>query len=366
MKSAQKTHPSGTPKKNRKNSKKAGLSPGSVVFVGEQKVAATTLRVVDYSASHCDEREIQSIDECFPLLASPSCTWVVIEGLQDIDMIKRIGHHVGLHSLLLEDIVNTSQRPRIEGTDDHLFCVLKGLRTNRDTGMVAADQVTLVVGQNYVISFQEIHEEAFDAVLNRIRTPQGQHRRAGADYLAYSLLDALVDYYFGPLEVMADQLESLEQVVVDNPRPEALRQIHRLKRDVVMVRKTIWPMREVVAGLRRIQSSIMTEATRPYLADVYDHTVQVMETTESLRDVIGSLLDTYLSSVSNRMNEVMKVLTLIATVFIPLTFLAGVYGMNFDHMPELHWAWFYPVGFWIAIGGTIVAMVALFRWKRWI
>ena len=353
-------------KKPRKGLRKAGLSPGSVVFVGEQKVATTTLRVVDYSASHCEERELQSIEECFPLLNSPSCTWVIIEGLQDIDMIKRLGRHIDLHPLLLEDIVNTSQRPRIEGTDDHLFCVLKGLRLSPDTEAIAVDQATLVVGRNYLISFQEIHEQAFDAVLNRIRMPQGQHRRAGSDYLAYSLVDALVDYYFGPLEVMADHLETLEQAVVDNPRPETLHQIHRLKRDLVTVRKTLWPMREVVAGLRRIQSSIMTEATRPYLADVYDHTVQVMETTESLRDVIGSLLDTYLSSVSNRMNQVMKVLTLIATVFIPLTFLAGVYGMNFDYMPELHWGWFYPLGFWIAIGIVIVLMVALFRWKHWI
>ena len=350
----------------RRGSKKAGLSPGSVVFVGEQKVAATRIWVLDYSATHCDEREVTSIEECFPLLAAPSHTWVIVEGLQDTAAIEQLGRHIGLHPLLLEDIVNTSQRPRFESTDDHVFCVLKGLRYDGGSQSIAVDQTTLVVGQTYVISFQETHEGAFDAVRERIRKETGHHRKHGVDYLAYSLLDALVDHYFAPLEAMADQLEGLEQEVVDDPRPETLHKIHHFKRDLILIRKSVWPMREVISAFRRIESPIVSDATGPYLADVYDHTIQVIDTIESLRDVIGSLLDTYLSSVSNRMNQVMKLLTLVATVFIPLTFVAGVYGMNFDHMPELHWTWFYPFGFWVTIGLAAMLMVGLFRWKGWI
>jgi magnesium transporter len=366
MTSKRTDRPPGARKSARRGSKKAGLAPGSIVFVGEQKVPATTIRVLDYSATHCDERKLRSVEECYPFLEAPSCTWVIVEGLQDTAAIERLGLHLGLHPLLLEDIVNTSQRARFESTEDHLFCVLKSLRSQNDTHEISVDQISLVVGKNYVISFQESHEPAFDAIEERVRNPRGRHRKAGADYLAYSLLDSLVDHYFRPLEAMADHLEGLEQEVVDNPRPQTLQHIHQLKHDLVFVRKSVWPIREVVAALRRSEGDIISDTTGPYLADVYDHTIQVMETIESLRDVTGGILDTYLSSINNRMSEVMKVLTLIATVFIPLTFLAGVFGMNFEHMPELHWGWFYPVGFWIASILTVLLMVAVFRWKHWI
>ncbi|MGB2958629.1 MAG: magnesium/cobalt transporter CorA [Bacteroidota bacterium] len=349
-----------------RSSKKAGLSPGSVVFVGERKLPSTTIRIIDYDATHHDEREVSSAEECFPYIDSPRTTWIMVEGLQNTDAIEKLGKYIGMQLLELEDVVNTFQRSRFEADEDQLFCVVKGLRHDRETGEISIDQTTLVVGKNYVISFQENQEQAFEAVKKRLNNPGGRHRNQGAVYLAYSLIDALVDHYFSPLENMAEKIEHLELQAVSDPRPEVLKAIHRTKRDLAFVRRSILPMREVVSAFQRSDSGLIAASVRPYLADVYDHTIQVLDIVESFRDIVGGLLETYLSSISNRMNEVMKLLTLIATVFIPLTFIAGVYGMNFDHMPELHWEWFYPHGFWITIAVVVLLMLAVFRRKGWI
>jgi magnesium transporter len=350
----------------RRSSKKAGLSPGSVVFVGERKLPSTTITVIDYDASHHEERQVSSAEECFPYIDSPRITWIMVEGLQDTETIQKLGKYVEMHLLEIEDVVNSSQRPRFAAEEDQLFCVVKGLRYETEAQELSIDQTTLVVGKNYVFSFQENHEQVFDAVKKRLSNPNGRHRKEDAVYLAYSLIDALVDHYFSPLEIMAEEIERLEVQAVSDPTQEVLQAIHRTKRNLAFVRRSVLPMREVISAFQRSESSLIRSSVRPYLADVYDHTIQVLDIVESFRDIVGGLLDTYLSSVSNRMNEVMKLLTIIATVFIPLTFIAGVYGMNFDHMPELHWGWFYPHGFWATIAVVAVLMLALFRRKGWI
>jgi magnesium transporter len=344
---------------------KVGLPPGTLVHVGERKTEKVKMTVIDYDQKNFEEREARKIEECFPFRDKPTVTWINIDGLQEVKIVERIGAHFGIHPLVLEDILHTGQRPKAEDLGDYLFIVLKMVYHDENEDEITGEQVSLILGPNYIISFQEREGDIFNQIRERIRNAKGRVRKMGSDYLAYALLDAIVDHYFVVLEKLGETIESLEEELVTNPTPETLHTMHKLKSTMIFLRKSVWPLREVIAALERGESPLIEKSTEIYLRDVYDHTIQVVETIETFRDMVSGMLDIYLSSVSNRMNEVMKVLTIIATIFIPLTFIAGIYGMNFKFMPELEWHWGYPAALVIML--ILVAfMVMYFRKKRWL
>ncbi len=350
----------------RKSSKKAGLSPGTLVFVGDKKTENTRIRLLDYNETKIEEKELKKIEEVFPLKNTSTISWINIDGLQDTSIIEKIGNHFKIHSLVLEDILNTNQRPKIDDYEDYLYIVFRMVHYDKDKQEISTEQVSLIAGKNFVISFQEKVGDVFDPIRERLRNSKGRIRREGSDYLSYSLIDAVVDSYFVVLENIGEVIEDLEDELISNPQQENLHSIHKMRREMILLRKSVWPLREVINNLERGDSDLIQESTGIFLRDVYDHTIQIIETIESFRDMISGMLDTYLSSLSYKMNEVMKVLTIIATIFIPLTFIAGVYGMNFEHMPELKWNWIYPDGFWLlmfAIGGI---MIYYFKKKNWL
>jgi magnesium transporter len=349
----------------RKTSKKVGLSPGSLVHIGEKKVEKVRITVIDYDVDQFQEKEVETIEECFPFKDTPTVTWINIDGLHEVQIIEKIGEHFAIHPLIQEDIVHTGQRPKMEDMESYIFVVARMLFYNDETREIESEQVSLILGPNYVISFQEKEGDIFDPVRERIRKGKGRIRRMKADYLAYALVDTLVDNYFIILENLGEKIEGMEDELVANPRPQTLQTIHILKREMIFLRKSVWPLREVISSLERGEPSLIDPSTEMYFRDVYDHTIQVMDTVETFRDMVSGMLDTYLSSLSNRMNEVMKVLTIIATIFIPLTFVAGIYGMNFEFMPELKWHW----GYFAALGLMVVifiGMVFYFKRKRWL
>ena len=349
----------------KKMSGKAGLPPGTIVTVGAEKAEQTKITLFDYDEARFEEKTIERVEDCLPFKDKPTVTWVNIDGLRDVAAIEKIGKDFGLHPLVLEDIVSGGQRPKMEDFGDYIFMVLKMLVLEKGADEVRAEQVSLVLGPSFVISFQEVAGDVFELIRDRIRQGKGRIRKMGSDYLAYALLDAIVDNYFIILERFGERIESLEDELIGNPSPDTLQTLHNLKREMIFLRKSVWPLRELISGLQRAESRLIADATSIYLRDVYDHTIQVMDTVESFRDMVSGMLDTYLSSLSNRMNEVMKVLTIIATIFIPITFIAGIYGMNFAFMPELgfRYAYFIALGVMAGVG---IAMVAYFKRKGWL
>ncbi|MGZ3536393.1 MAG: magnesium/cobalt transporter CorA [Thermodesulfobacteriota bacterium] len=347
-----------------KRSRKAGLSPGTLIHIGKE-VERLKITVMDYDEAHFQEKEIKTIEECFAFKDTPGITWINIDGLHRIEIIEKLGECYGFHPLVLEDILNTDQRPKMEDYGDYLYIVLRMLSYNNKSKETETEQVSLILGPNFLFSFQENQGDVFDPVRERIRTGKGRIRKMGADYLAYALLDLIVDNYFVIMEKLGETIEFLEEKLVTQPVPETLQTIHQLKRELIFLRKAVWPLREVIGGLQRGELTLIKETSRVYLRDVYDHTIQVIDTIETFRDMISGMLDIYLSSVSNRLNSVMKVLTIIATIFMPLTFLAGIYGMNFKYFPELEWRWSYPV-FWLVSVLISVSMLLYFKKKNWL
>ena len=349
----------------KKRSGKAGLPPGTLVHVGERKAEKVKIRILDYDEAQFEEKEAKTIEESFPFKDKPTVTWINIDGLHEVEIIEKLGSHFGLHPLLLEDILNTDQRPKMEDYGDYIFIVLKMLYSGENKDEIEAEQVSLILGSNFVISLQEREGDVFDPVRDRIRKSKGRIRKTGSDYLAYALLDAIVDNYFLILENVGEKIEDTEQQLATNPSPTTLQYIRELKNEMIFLRKSIWPLRELINGLERCESTLIHESTGAYLRDVYDHTIQIIDTVESCRDMISGMVDIYLSSISNKMNEVMKVLTIFASIFIPLTFVAGVYGMNFEFMPELTWRWGYFA--LLAVMALIgISLVFYFKRKRWL
>ena len=346
-------------------SKKAGLPPGTLVHIGEKKTAPVRISLWDYGPEHVQEKELQDIADAFPFDQTPSATWINIDGIHNTALIERLGAHFHIHSLVLEDIVNAGQRTKIEDYEDYLFLVVKMLLYDTSLAEVKSEQVSMLLTPACLITFQEMPGDVFDTVRDRIRRGRGRIRKSGCDYLAYALLDAVVDQYFGVLEIFGDRIEAIEEDLDEDAAPDLLQQIHRIKRDMIYMRKQVWPLRETVSSLMKNESALIHEHTGVFLADVYDHTIQVIDTVESFRDILGGMMDLYLSSVSNRMNEVMKVLTIMATIFIPLTFVAGIYGMNFKYMPELEWHWGYA-GAWGVMLTTALGMIVYFKIKKWL
>jgi magnesium transporter len=353
------------PKLTKKRSKKAGLPPGTLVHIGEKKAEEPKITIIDYDEVHFQEREIEKIEECFVFRDQPTVTWINVDGLHQVEILEKLGECYGLHPLVLEDILNTDQRPKMEDYGDYIYIVLKMLDQNNKSNEIVTEQISLILGPNFVFSFQERTGDTFDQIRERIRNGKGRIRKMGADYLAYTLLDSIVDNYFIILEKLGEKIEFLEEELVTRPIPETLHAIHHLKREMIFLRKAVWPLREVIGNMERGEPPLVKETTRIYLRDVYDHTIQVIDTIETFRDMVSGMLDIYLSSVSNRLNAVMKVLTIIATIFMPLTFIAGIYGMNFKYMPELEWYWGYPA-VWIVVVIIGISMLIYFKKKRWL
>jgi len=355
----------------KKAKKKLGLKPGSVVYVGEKRVEKVTIDVIDYTDSDFTEKRVDNIEECFPFKESPTMSWINITGIHETDIVERLGKHFDMHPLVLEDIVNTGQRPKMEDTGEYIFVVLKMLYKADEDGELSAEQVSILFGKNWVITFQEKPQDVFELVRQRIKRTVPRVRFMTADYLAYTLIDAAVDHYFLVLEDVGERIEALEDEIADSPKQESLATIRELKKQLIFMRKAVWPLREVIGGLERTESKLIKDSTEPYIRDLYEHTIQVIDTVETFRDMVSGLLDLYHTGVSNHMNEVMKVLTIIATIFIPLGFLAGVYGMNFDtgaspfNLPELGFRFGYPM-FWGAVVIVASGLLWFFRRKNWL
>jgi magnesium transporter len=348
----------------RRRSEKAGLPPGSLVYVGDAGQEKTVIDVIDYTWDEIREEAEIGVDDLTPYLERESVTWFNVTGLKDTAAIGRIGEIFGLHPLVLEDILNTEQRPKTEEYDGTIYVILKMIGYSAE-GDLMDEQISLVLGKNYVISFQERQGDVFDPVRERIRAGKWRSRRLGADYLAYALVDAIVDGYFTVMETFGEKIETVDDALIEDPDPGVIRAIQGVRRDLLYLRKRIWPLREVVSSLERTDSPLFADQTKVYLRDVYDHTVQVIDALEIYRDMGAGMLDIYLSSTSNRMNEVMKVLTIIATIFIPLSFIASVFGMNFRQMPELEWEFGYHSSL-LLMATVALGMLLYFRKKRWI
>ncbi|UCE13764.1 MAG: magnesium/cobalt transporter CorA [Candidatus Heimdallarchaeota archaeon] len=349
----------------KKRKKKIGLPPGTPIFVGRKKIEDVKITILDYDEKDCEEKEVKTVEDCLPFKARPTITWVNIDGLHETSILEKFGKHFNLHHLLLEDILNTDQRPKIDDYENHLYVVLKMLNYDEERKSVVIEQVSLILGKNYVLTFQERHEDVFDPIRERIKGKKGKIRSCGADYLFYALIDVIVDNYFLILERLSERMEFLEEEVVTAPGTETLQIIHSLKTNIIFIRKAVWPLRELISRLERGGSALIQNETQKYLRDVYDHTIQVIDTVETLRDIVSGLLDIYLSSISNKMNEVMKVLTIIATIVIPMTVISGIYGMNFQLMPELEWPIGYPIALFLMLL-VAITMIGYFRKKGWL
>ena len=345
--------------------RKAGLPPGTPVYIGEGKTEKIRVTVIDYDENQVLEKEIGDVGECLPFKDKKTVTWINVDGIHEVDVIESLGRCFDLHPLIIEDIANTEQRPKLEDYDKYLFIVLKMITYEEKSNNLQVEQVCLVLGDRFVISFQEQKGDIFDSIRSRIRNNKGRIRKMGADFLAYTIMDTIVDHYFFILEKLGEIIEDIEDTLVADPQPQKLQEIHRLKREMILLRKSVWPLRELINGMERGESALVRKETQVFLRDVYDHTIQVIDTVETYRDMIAGMHDTYLSSISNRMNQIMKVLTIIATIFIPLTFIAGIYGMNFKFMPELEWRWGY-LFFWGVILVIAVLMLVQFRRKKWL
>ncbi len=351
--------------KHSKFGKRAGLPPGTLVHTGQKKLDKMRVRVIDFNSEKLEEKEIEKLEDVFQYKDSPTASWINIDGLHETKKIEALGAHFGVHSLVLEDIVNTRQRAKTEIYYDHIFIVMKMLRAGNADREIAAEQLSLLIGDNYVITFQERVGDVFEPVRERLRTNRIRIRKGGPDYLAYSLIDAVVDNYFFLLDNMEEQLDNLEERLNADPNESVLQELYTMRKKISRVRKAVLPVRELVGALTREESPVMQENTLIYFRDVYDHAVRVSETIDTLRDMLAGMIDAYHTMMSNRMNEVMKVLTIIATIFIPLTFIAGIYGMNFQVMPELSWKYGYFAALVVMLVAAIL-MVIWFRKKKWL
>lgn len=345
----------------RKRARKAGLSPGTVVFTGERLTDRVKLTVTDFDAATLCEAEVERPEECARYRDSKTVSWIDVEGLHDVTLLEELGSVFGIHPLVLEDIAHPGQRAKLEVFEEYLFIVTRAITPGTEQEPLE-EQISMIVGQTYLLTFRERSSTVFDAVRQRIQTNRGRVRRMGVDYLTYALLDAVVDQYFVVLEDIGEALEDVEDVLLEEPGPECLEALHELRKHVMTVRRAAWPVRDILSAVLREESELFDPATLPFLRDLQDHSLHVMDIVENFREMQASLMEVYLTSLSQRTNEVMKVLTIIATVFIPLTFIVGVYGMNFAFMPELQSAWGYP-SVWIAMV-LLTAVQLFFMWRK--
>ncbi len=348
----------------KRNSQKAGLSSGTLVHAEAGKTGPVRVTILNYSETEFEEKEVTAGDKLI-FENKPAVTWINVDGIHQPEIIQKIGDRFSLHPLLLEGISNTKQRPKIDDYGDHMLVVLRMLYLGKENGKVTGEQVSLILGPNYVISFQEREGDVFDVIRDNIRQDKGRIRKTGADYLAYALINAIVDHCYIILEEVGDTIEDVEQRLAKNPSPRNLQLLRQLKKEMLFIRKSVWPLREVVSHLECCESQLIHASTGVYLRDVYNHTIEIIDMMENYRDMTSGMLDIYFSSISNRMNEIIKVLTIFASIFIPLTFIASLYGMNFRFMPELGWRWgYFSVLLVMVLIGVI--MIMYFRRKKWL
>jgi magnesium transporter len=346
-------------------SNKAGLPPGSLVHIGEVPETGVRITTVDYNKDIIEEHSIESIDQILQYRVKDTVTWVNIEGLANVDLIGAIGEEFNIHPLVLEDILNTQQRPKLEEYDDYLYCVLKGISLGGDGFSVFYEQISILILDNFLFTFKEKQDEIFEPVKRRLRSSKGHFRSQGADYLAYVILDTIVDSYFTLQDSLDDIVDSVEEELLTNSTAETLATIQGVKRELIFIRRSISPLREMLNAILRSESHLIQEKTLIYFRDISDHVLRISESIESSRDMVAGLLDIYITSISNKMNEIMKVLTVFASIFIPLTFIAGIYGMNFDYMPELKWKWAYPA-LWVSFITIPMILLVYFKKKKWL
>lgn len=349
----------------KKNRKKVGESPGSLIHIGDYSSEKIELTLIEYNKEFYERKELNKIEECFQRKDASTIKWVNIEGVHDVSIIEKIGKQFSFHPLMLEDILNTNQRPKMDDYEDYILVVLKMIYYNEEKREVVTEQVSLVLVDNYVFCFQEFKGDVFDGIRERISTAKGNIRKLGADYLMYAIIDSIVDSYFIILEKLGDNAEEIEHKLMEEPEKEILQNIYNTKRELIYLNNSVWPLREVIGNLTRTDSKLIGENTQLYLNDIHDHIMQIVDVIDSYRDIMSGMLDTYLSSISNRTNDVMKTLTIFSSIFIPLTFLAGIYGMNFKYFPELGIPWAYPA-FWVITVVMIILMLLYFRRKRWL
>lgn len=342
--------------------RKKGLPPGSLVYVGDEEASTTKISIIDYSGDNLVERRVDHIEEVFPYTESDSVTWINIEGLDDINVFKSIRDKFGVHPLLIEDILNTEHRPKINILNDYVVMILKMVWFNKEEIEIEEEQISIIIKDQTIFTIQEKEGDVLEPVRKAIRQNLGKIRNMSAGYLAYSILDAIVDQYLFESESISSDIEQLEEDMVLNPDQFVLQQIYHYKNIGMHMRKIVWPVKEIITGLEK--TKIIDLNTGFYLKDVSDHIIHVMDNVEMTRTMAANLLDVYFSSVSNKMNEVMKVLTIVSTIFIPLTFIAGIYGMNFMYMPELDERWAYPLVWGLMIAMTL-GMILYFKRKRW-
>lgn len=354
-----------TKKRIKKKNLKIGQLPGSVIYTGEKAGHKLFMESFDYSKDTFTETELSQIEEGFQFKTSETITWLNINGLNHVGAIEKIGGHYNLHPLVLEDIVNVNQRPKIDEFEDYLFVALKMLYLNSNDKIIS-EQVSFVLGKNFVLSFQESEGDVFEEVRNRIRLAKGRIRTLGSDYLLYTLIDAVVDHYFNIIESLSDKLEDLESDMFDGRMDGSMsQQVQEMKREVLKIRRAIFPLREVISRIEKHESPLISRKTKTYFRDIYDHIIQVSENIDIYREMIWSLMEMYMTTISNKMNEVMKVLTIMASIFIPLTFIAGIYGMNFDFIPELKYKYSYFI-LWGVMILIVILMIRYFKRKKWL
>ena len=345
-------------------SSKKGLEPGSLVHIGEVKRDSTKIAVYKYNEQNFEVYEPDTIYHDAFSESNSFVTWVNIEGLHDVKLLDGIGKHYKLHPLIIEDILNTDQRPKIEVYKEYIFISIKTIEYDKIVNDFIIEQQSIIIGNNYVLSFGERDTDIFEPIITRLKNGVGRGRMLGPDYMAYSLLDIIVDNYYSILEGISDRIEAIEDETIERASSDTLKNIRSLRRQVLFLNKSIWPLREIMSTLERRESDLIKESTEAYIRDLYDHVIQVLDTSETLRDILTSTIDIYISNSSNKMNEIMKVLTIISTVFMPLSFIVGVYGMNIGNMPELHWRWTYPILWAIMIFISII-MLVYFKKKKW-
>ncbi|MFO1258223.1 MAG: magnesium/cobalt transporter CorA [Gammaproteobacteria bacterium] len=342
--------------------KKIGLAPGALIHIGEKKSAQTTISTLDCHKG-IFRKEIP-LSEVIELKKSDSLHWIKVTGLSDIKTIESIGNAFKIHNLVLEDILHTTQRPKAQFFDDYVFIVLRMISYQPEPSRLESEQISIILGPNYVITFQEADPDDLHPLVERIEKAKGLQHQTRSDFLAYSIMDLIIDHYYLVLENVGEISESIELNVLENKGLRITSEIHELKRDLLHLRKAIWPLREAISTLIRDKHKLIDDKLRPFLHDLYDHTTQVIDNAEIARDMISGILEIYLSAISYRMNEVMKTLTIISTIFIPLTFIVGVYGMNFDYMPELKWPWGY-YAIWGVMAALGLSMLLYFKIKKW-
>lgn len=350
--------------KSQKRSQKTGLSPGSLIHIGSKYAEESKISLIRYDETFFEEKAISSLAEFDFEKDKKGITWINVDGLQDIKVFEDIGRIFGLHPLVLEDILNTDQRPKTEDYGDYIYIVLKNFEGLKN-GDLLSDQVSIILGKDFILSFQEKESDLFQPIREKISKDKGRIRKAGPDYLAYAIVDNIVDNYFPVLETLEERMDNLEDSLVGKPNPATLQSIHLLKKQMIILKKSLWPLREAIGSLERSVSPLIDKSTSVfYFKDIYDHLIAIIDSIETFRDMLSGMLDIYLTSISNRLNEVMKVLTVIATIFMPLTFLAGVYGMNFKYMPELEWRF----GYFLIWGIMLViafCMIGYFKKRKW-